>query len=58
MPSTVGHVIPIGDLIEHDVSTTEPDCICGPEVRPVQRDDGSYAWLLVHHSLDGRELAT
>lgn len=51
------HVTPIGDLVDHDTSTTEPDCVCGPEVRPVTQDDGSMGWLLVHHSLDGREQA-
>lgn len=34
------HVHPLGDIIDHDTSTTEPDCIGGPTV---------------HHSLDGRE---
>jgi hypothetical protein len=57
MPSSASHVVPIGDLIEHDTSTAEPDCPCGPTVRPVHRDDGAYGWLIVHHSLDGRELA-
>lgn len=49
------HVVPVDDLIDHDSSTDEPDCICGPEVEPVERDDGSIRWLIVHHSLDGRE---
>lgn len=49
------HVAPVGDLIDHDISTTEPDCVCGPRVEPVQRDDGSMGWLIVHASLDGRE---
>lgn len=49
------HVTPIGDLVGHDTSTAEADCVCGPEVRPVTDDDGSIGWLLVHHSLDGRE---
>lgn len=49
------HVHPASDLVEHDTSTDQPDCVCGPEVQPVQRDDGTYGWLLVHHSLDGRE---
>lgn len=48
-------VTPIADLVDHDTSTTEPDCVCGPEVRPNAQDDGSTGWLLVHHSLDGRE---
>jgi hypothetical protein len=51
------HVTPTIDLVDHDTSTTEPDCVCGPEVRPVTQDDGSMGWLLVHHSLDGREQA-
>jgi len=49
------HVIPVGDLVGHDTGTAEPDCACGPRVEPVQRDDGSMGWLIVHHSLDGRE---
>lgn len=49
------HVTPQRDLVGHDTSTTEPDCACGPEVRPVTQEDGSMGWLLVHHSLDGRE---
>jgi hypothetical protein len=51
------HVTPIHDLVDHDTSTTEPDCVCGPEVRPATQEDGSVGWLLVHHSLDGREQA-
>ncbi len=47
------HVYPCGDLIEHE--TEGDDCPCGPATEPVQRDDGSYGWLVVHHSLDGRE---
>lgn len=50
--STV-HVYPLRDLIEHE--TCGDDCACGPRIEPVQRDDGSYGWLIVHHSLDGRE---
>jgi hypothetical protein len=49
------HVAPVGDLVGHDTSTTEPDCVCGPRVEPVKREDGSMGWLIVHHSLDGRE---
>ncbi len=47
------HVSPLDDLIEHD--TDGGDCPCGPRTEPVQRDDGSYGWIIVHHSLDGRE---
>lgn len=48
------HVIPVNDLIEHDTSG-EQECVCIPEVIPVMRDDGSNGWVIVHHSLDGRE---
>ena len=42
------HVYPVDDLIEHD---TESDtCVCIPEVTQV-----GHGWLVVHHSLDGRE---
>ncbi len=51
--SDTHHVVPIDDLIEHD--TDGGDCPCGPEVQPVERDDGSMGWLQVHHALDGRE---
>jgi len=49
------HVTPINDLIDHDTSTAEPDCVCEPQARPATEEDGSVGWLLVHHSLDGRE---
>lgn len=48
------HVTPVGDLIEHETSR-DGECACGPTDRPVKRDDGSIAWIAVHHSLDGRE---
>ena len=47
------HVYPEGDLVEH--VTVGAGCVCGPETRPVKHDDGSIEWVLVHHSLDGRE---
>lgn len=50
--STV-HVLPVDDLIEHDSDGGE--CPCGPSTEPVFRDNGSNGWLVVHHSLDGRE---
>lgn len=50
---TTVHVLPAGDLIEHD--SDGQDCPCGPTTEPVPRDDGSMGWLVVHHSLDGRE---
>lgn len=50
---TTVHTYPTGDLIEHD--TDGGDCICGPTTEPVPREDGSFGWLVVHHSLDNRE---
>lgn len=50
---TTVHTYPVGDLIEHD--TDGGDCVCGPTTEPVKRDDGSVAWHVIHHSLDGRE---
>ena len=50
--STV-HVSPVRDLIEHD--TDGGDCLCGPTTEAVMRDDGSNGWVVIHHSLDGRE---
>lgn len=47
------HVFPTRDLVEHDIETD--DCVCGPTVEPVPRDDGSMGWVVTHHSLDGRE---
>jgi len=49
------HVAPVGDLIEHDTSTREADCVCGPATTPVKHEDGSVGWLIAHNSLDGRE---
>jgi hypothetical protein len=49
------HVYPVEDLIEHNVEEDDA-CICGPRTTPVKRDDGSMAWVITHHSLDGREL--
>ncbi len=48
------HVWPVNDVIEH--TTTGDDCICGPTLEVVPRDDGTTGWLTIHHSLDGREL--
>ena len=54
-PAMTAHVLPVADAVTHDSSTSEPDCVCGPTVQPVPADDGSMGWLIVHHSLDGRE---
>ena len=50
---TTVHVYPESDLIDHDTESDE--CPCGPEFEAVPRADGSFGWLLTHHSLDGRE---
>tara|TARA_B100000700_G_scaffold313331_1_gene398193 strand:+ start:211 stop:384 length:174 start_codon:yes stop_codon:yes gene_type:complete len=47
------HVYPVNDLVEHDVEGG--DCICGPTTEAIKREDGSYGWVIIHHSLDGRE---
>lgn len=49
---TTVHVMPNNDLIEHADSD---DCVCGPTTKPVEREDGTIAWICVHHSADGRE---
>lgn len=46
------HVIPLGDLIDHDRTD---GCICGPTSELQTHDDAPDAWLVTHHSLDGRE---
>ncbi len=48
------HVFPVNDLIEHD--TDSDDCLCGPTTEAVHDDEGGFGWVVIHHSLDGREL--
>jgi hypothetical protein len=50
------HVVPVGDVVGHDVEHGD-ECLCGPTVEPVMRDDGSCGWLYIHHALDGREFS-
>lgn len=47
------HVYPVDDLIEHDTDSDE--CPCGPTTEAVPAGDGSFGWLVRHHSADGRE---
>ncbi|WP_199841290.1 hypothetical protein [Streptomyces scabiei] len=47
------HVVPLGDAVEH---VSDHDCLCGPTAKPIKTDDGSIQWLMIHHSLDGREI--
>lgn len=53
--SVVGvlHVVPVGDAVQY---TSDNDCVCGPTVKPITNEDGSAQWLMIHHSLDGREI--
>lgn len=47
------HAYPMNDLMEHE--TDGEDCVCGPAVRHIKHDDGTSGWIILHHSLDGRE---
>jgi hypothetical protein len=42
------HVLPIDDAVDHDCETH--DCVCVPAF-----ELGANGWLVIHHSLDGRE---
>lgn len=51
------HVVPIEDVIAHDSTTL--DCVCGPDVEWIDPETGAAypsGPLVLHHSLDGREL--
>ena len=53
IPGMPLHVVPVADLIEHDIDT--PDgCVCGSLL-----EEGWLmgADIMIHHALDGRELA-
>lgn len=49
------HVVPRGDLVEHDTATEEASCACGPAVEHCTYDHAPDGWLVVHHALDGRD---
>ncbi len=44
-------VLPLNDSVEHE---TSDDCVCGPRIEPVE-ENGVMGWVVVHHSVDGRE---
>lgn len=46
------HVMPVKDMVDHVSNDT---CVCGPTTQATKRDDGRVDWIVVHHSLDGRE---
>jgi hypothetical protein len=45
-------VHPLNDQVTHDLPYE--DCVCGPTSELLQTGEGD-AWVLTHHSLDGRE---
>jgi len=47
------HVLPVDDLREHDET---PACWCKPRVLRDDPDDANEEPVIVHNSLDGREL--
>lgn len=54
------HVVPVGDLVEHDTSAESGDeCICNPTIEAVLATDvdgdSENGWLIVHNAWDGRE---
>ncbi len=51
---TVLHVLPVDDLIEHEEAGDE--CPCGVDVEYCIAPNGTMRRLVLHHSLDGREL--
>jgi hypothetical protein len=56
--SNTVHVVPPGDLVGHETDTDDPTCVCGPRHEAVfDQEIGSCdGWLIIHHSLDAREL--
>ncbi len=48
------HVVPSVGSDEFQHEMTE-DCMCGPRLEPVEREDGSIGWIVAHHALDGRK---
>lgn len=56
-PHTTLHVVPANDLIGHDVTVASGEsCVCGPRAGLAEAGDGTVGWMVVHYSLDGREL--
>lgn len=46
------HVIPRNDRSAHP---TVNECPCVPRTEPVEREDGTIGWVVIHNALDGRE---
>lgn len=55
VPGGLGYIAPTATApwlaIEADPNSPDLDCPCGPHLEYV----GPNAWLVTHHSLDGRE---
>lgn len=47
----IAHVMPINDAVLHEI---HEGCVCGPEVEPLAREDGTIGWMISHPALDGR----
>jgi hypothetical protein len=45
------HILPVDDGWYH----LPDDCDCGPSYDLVQHEAAPDSWVVVHHSLDGRE---
>lgn len=50
------HVYPVEDAVEHDTADTAAGCLCGPLIAVDRLDDGTTYPLIIHHSLDCREV--
>jgi len=48
------HVVPVNDMFDHNDNADV--CVCGPEVVPIEREDGIVVFQIIHNSFDGREL--
>lgn len=45
------HTVPQGDTMPH----MPEGCECLPETVPINREDGSVAWQIIHKAKDGRK---
>ncbi len=50
-PLQVHHVMPKGDLFDHNTTDVEGNCTCGPRIHPVQSPDGRTFIAIQHISL-------
>ena len=48
------HVVPVDDDIDHEADDT---CICGPSEALILENEHFEGSVLMHHSLDGREVS-